>query len=296
MAKIPCDADRRRVVVSRRAVLASCTGISTGLSFIENSEAGFSFGLTPIFLDNDMRFLTLLQRYLTRRLERSVALVTRRSQRETIEMLLSGQLRAAWISDLAYVEYENRLSILAVPVFEDHPSYQTYIIVNQTSTARTFDDLRGTRHAFSDPDTTAGYFMTRWLLSSRQEMPASFFSYFFFTYSDRNTVRAVAAGLAESGTMNGYVWEVMKLREPDLADRTRVIFRSEPLGFPPIATLQRSSRLQEEQELETALLSMKSQPLGAEILSRLVLDGFTPPTPGLYESTADKWLALGAKG
>lgn len=43
--------------------------------------------------------------------------------------------------------------------------------------------------------------MTRRLLSSRQEIPASFFSRFFFTYGDRNTVRAVAAGLAESGTV-----------------------------------------------------------------------------------------------
>jgi phosphonate transport system substrate-binding protein len=296
MFQMDYNADRYRVVVSRRAVLLSYTGISTGLSFIGNNEAGLSFGLTSVFLDNDMMFLTLFQRYLTRRLESPVALVKPQSQRETIEMLLSGQLQAAWISDLAYVEYENRFSILAVPVFENHPSYQSYIIVNRASTARTFDDIRGTRHAFSDPDTTAGYFMTRWLLSSRQEIPASFFSHFFFTYSDRNTVRAVAAGLAETGSVNGYVWEVIKRREPDLADRTRVIFRSEPLGFPPIATLERSNGLQEEQALETALLSMNSGPLGREILSRLALDGFTPPTPGLYENTADKWRALGAKG
>jgi phosphonate transport system substrate-binding protein len=275
MFQIYCDTDRHRVVVSRRAVLVSCTGILTGLSFIESSEAGVSFGLTPVFLDNDMRFLTLFENYLTRRLGRPVALVRRRSQRETIEMLLSGQLQAAWISDLAYVEFQNRLTVLAVPVFENHPSYQAYIIVNRASAARTFDDIRGTRHAFSDPDTTAGYFMTRWVLSSRQEMPASFFRHFFFTYADRNTVRAVATGLAESGSVNGYVWEVMKRREPDLADQTRVIFRSEPLGFPPIAALERSNGLHGEQELETALLSMNSQPVGPEILSRLVLDGFT---------------------
>src|SRR5947209_7242494 len=119
------DADRHRIVVSRRAFLVSFTEISTGSPFIRSSEADVSFGLTPVFLDDDMRFLTLFQRYLTRQLERPVALVKRRSQRETIEMLLSGQLQAAWISDLAYVEYENRLSILAVPVFENHPSYET---------------------------------------------------------------------------------------------------------------------------------------------------------------------------
>jgi hypothetical protein len=92
MFQIFCDADRHRIVVSRRAVLVRFPGISTGLSFIESSESGFSFGLTPVFLDNDMRFLILFEGYLTRRLDRPVALVKRRSQRETIEMLLSGQL------------------------------------------------------------------------------------------------------------------------------------------------------------------------------------------------------------
>lgn len=88
----------------------------------------------------------------------------------------------------------------------------------------------------------------------------------------------------------------MKRREPDLADRTRVIYRSEPLGFPPVATLEKSNGLREEQELKTALLSMNSRPLGREVLSRLALDRFTPPLPGLYENTADKWRALEAKG
>ena len=290
------DGHKCRSDFSRRVLLRSFTGGLILLPLPGSREVGFGFGLTSVFLDHDAKTLALLEIYLMQRLERPVALVNRRSQRETVEMLLSGQLQGAWISDLAYVEFQNRLAVLAVPVFENHPLYQTYIIVNRASSARTFDDIRGTRHAFSGPDTTAGYFMTRWVLSSRQERPASFFSHFFFTYSDRNTVRAVAAGLAESGTVNGYVWEVMKTREPDLADRTRVIFRSEPLGFPPIVTLESYKGLPEEQALETALLSMESRPLGREILSRLELDGFTPPTPGLYENIADKWRDLGAKG
>jgi ABC-type phosphate/phosphonate transport system substrate-binding protein len=144
-----------------------------------SNEVGFSFGLTPVFLDNDMTFLTLLQRYLIRQLKRPVALVRRRSQREMVEMLISGQLHAAWVSDLAYVQYQNRLTVLAVPLFWNQSLYQSYVIVNEASTARTFDDIRGTQHAFSDPDTMAGYLITRWLLGVRQETPAGFFRDFF---------------------------------------------------------------------------------------------------------------------
>ena len=218
--------------LSRRAVLCGFTELVRASPCSGTNEIGLSFGLTPLLLDKDMRFLTLLQRYLMWQLERPVALVKRRSQRETVEMLLSGQFDAAWISDLAYVEYQNRLTILAVPLFENQPLYQGYIIVNKASAARTFDDIRGTQHAFSDPDDMGGYLITRWLLSLKRKTPAEFFKNFFFTYGDRNTIRAVASGLAESGTVNGYVWEVMRHREPDLVDRTRIVFRSEFARLP----------------------------------------------------------------
>jgi phosphonate transport system substrate-binding protein len=290
MLRIYNNRHRHQFHLSRRVVLCGFTGLATASPSLSN-EVGFSFGLTPVFLDNDMRFLTLLQRYLMRQLKRPVALVRRRSQREMVEMLISGQLHAAWISDLAYAQYQNRLTALAVPLFGHQPLYQSYIIVNEAIAAQTFDDIRGTQHAFSDPDTMAGYLITRWLLGVRQETPAGFFRDFFFTYGDRNTIRAVATGLAESGTVDGYVWEVMKGREPDLVDRTRIVFRSEPFGFPPIAMLE-TSNLPAEQELGTAFLSMNTQPLGPEILSRLALDGFTTPGPELYANTAEKWRVL----
>jgi phosphonate transport system substrate-binding protein len=174
--------------------------------------------------------------------------------------------------------------------------YQGYIIVNNESRARTFDEIRGTQHVFSDPDAMAGYLITRCLLGSQRQTPADFFKNFFFTYGDWNTIRAVASGLAESGTVNGYVWEVMRHREPDLVDRTRVVFRSEALGFPPIATLEASHELSAERKLQTAFLSMNLYPLGAEILSNLALDGFTLSSPGLYETTAEKWRVLQSQG
>ena len=57
----------------------------------------------------------------------------------------------------------------------------------------------------------------------------------FFTYGHRNVVRAVASGLAQSGSVDGYVWEVMREIEADLTARTEIVQRSEWLAFPPIA-------------------------------------------------------------
>ena len=95
---------------------------------------------------------------------------------------------------------------------------------------------------FSDPDSTSGFLVTRSLLALRHTTPAEFFRTFFFTYGHRNVVRAVATGLAESGSIDGYVWDVMREREPELINRTRVVYTSEKLGFPPIVGLKSAQR------------------------------------------------------
>jgi phosphonate transport system substrate-binding protein len=281
--------DRHRFWTSRRAILCGFAGVVGASVARANGEASFSFGLTPVFLDNNMPLLSLLQEYLSQQLDRPIVLVKRRTYREISMMLLAGQLDAAWICDFPYVQYQDRLTLLAVPLYKDQPLRQAYVIVNKGSKARIFDDIRGTVHAFSDPDSTSGYLVTRWLLALRGETPAEFFQNSFFTYSHRNIIRAIGGGLGESGSVEGYVWDVMKEREPHLVDNTRIVFRSEWLGFPPVVALGASRDLSATKALATALLGMTSHRLGREILSLLALDGFTTASPDLYESTAEKW-------
>jgi len=282
--------------VSRRSILlgTAAASVSSILPAAGASE-GFSFGLTPLFLDNDIELLAMVERYLTKRLERPIALIKRRTYHEISAMLLSGQLDAAWICDDPYVQYQDKLALLAVPLYRRKPLYQTYVIVNDSSTAQSFDDIRGTVHAFSDPDSTSGYLVTRWMLALRQTTPARFFRDSFFTYGHRNVIRAVGAGLAQSGSIDGYVWEVMTEREPELVRRTRIVFKSEWLGFPPIVAPMVIREMPAVKALAAALLDMPTDPLGQKILSVLALDGFTTGTPDMYESTKEKWLVVKAQ-
>jgi ABC-type phosphate/phosphonate transport system substrate-binding protein len=285
----------QRFWTSRRAILCGFAGLAGASAVPANGEAEFSFGLTPVFLDNNMTLLSLLHEYLAQQVGRPVAFVKRRTYQEISSLLLSGQLDAASICDFSYVQYQDRLALLAVPLYRNQPLHQAYVIVNEASEARTFDDIRGTVHAFSDPDSTSGYLITRWLLALRRENPAEFFRSFFFTYGYRNVIRAVATRLAESGSVEGYVWDVMKERRPELVDKTRIVFRSERLGFPPVVALETSRDRTVTQALVAAMLGMTSDRLGREILSILELDGFTMASPALYESTAEKWRVVKAQ-
>lgn len=281
--------------VTRRAVLGGGVALAAASAIPVSAAQSCSFGLTPVFLDNDIELLSMLQKYLTQRLDRHVTLVKRRTYQEITAMLLSGQLDAAWICDDPYVQYQDRLALLAVPLYRHKPLYQTYVVVNSTSKAQSFDDIRGTIHAFSDPDSTSGYLITRYLLAIRQTTPAAFFRNSFFTYGHRNVIRAVASGLAESGSIDGYVWDVMSEREPELIKKTRIVYRSEWLGFPPVVGLRTMRDTPVCTALAAALLGMSADPLGRDILAVLALDGFTPGTPDLYESTLDKWRVVKAQ-
>jgi phosphonate transport system substrate-binding protein len=118
-------------------------------------------------------------------------------------------------------------------------------------------------HAFSDPNSNSGYLVTTALLAEKRIRPEHFFSRVFFTYGHRNVVRAVAAALADSGSVDGYVWEVMKEIEPDLTDRTRIVRKSEWLGFPPIATPRGALARPEVRALQQAFIRMPDDPPGA---------------------------------
>jgi phosphonate transport system substrate-binding protein len=224
-----------------------------------------------------------------------VQLVRRRTYQEITALLLSGQLDAAWVCDDPYVQHEDQLALLATPLYRGEPLYQTYVAVNENSRAQSFDELGGTIHAFSDPDSTSGYLVTRYLLAVRRQTPASFFREFFFTYGHRNVVRAIASGLAESGSIDGYVWDVMSEREPELVAKTRVVYRSERLGFPPIGCLKTARDTETAEGLARAFLNMRLDALGQKILATLKLDGFVATTPALYSGTLEKWLVVKAQ-
>jgi len=250
------------------------------------------FGLTPVVLSNDLELLSALQSYLGTECAEQVQIVQRRTYEEIMTLLLSGQIDAAWICGYPFVQYRPELALLAVPEWHGGPYYQAYVIVASDRHATSFDDLKSDIHAFSDPNSNSGYLVTAAFLAEKGLRPQDFFSKTFFTYGHRNVVRAVASGLAQSGSVDGYVWQVMKELEPELTDRTRVLRKSEDLGFPPIACLRRNHNSERMQKLHNAFLSMRDKEQGKKILNLLRLNGFTDQPETLFDSIAAKVEAL----
>lgn len=265
---------------SRRQFLTG--GLASLAPGLVIAKGALTLGLTPVFLTSDRELLNLIKHYLEGALGSPVRLVMRRTYQEITTLLLAGQLDAAWICGYPYVRHKADLSLVAVPVWRGRQLYQAYQIVQAERPADDLRDLKGDIHAFSDPDSNSGFLVTRSQLAAVGATPDSFFSRHFFTYGHRNVVRAVASGLARSGSVDGYVWEALAVAEPGLAAQTRVIWKSEWLGFPPIACGRDSVGTYRVDALKVALTAMNETDVGRRALELLQLDAFATAQPGLF--------------
>lgn len=277
--------DRRRMLLG---LGSACSLMSAGARSARSTGAPLRFALTPVLLTSDLLMLEELKGYLARAIDRPVHLVTRRTYQEITALLVTRQVDAAWICGYPFVAFRDQLALVAVPVWKGRPLYQSYLIVGSDLKAETLGELAGTVHAFSDPDSNSGFLVTCAALAEMGTSPSKFFRQFFYTYGHRNVVRAVSSGLASSGSVDGYVYDVLAETEPELVARTRVIRRSEPLGFPPIACASADAGSAGIARLREALVNMAADPDGRRVLSMLRLDGFSVEKPELFDGIAAK--------
>lgn len=253
-------------------------------------------GLTPVFLDNDAEVIGRLQSALALGTGRGIEVLQRRTYQEVTGLLLEGGADAAWLCGYPFLQHEQALALLGVPVWRGAPLYQSYLITGPDDPATGLADLRGGTHAFSDPDSNSGWLVTASDLARMGERPETFFQRTLFTYGHRNVVRAVAGGLTRSGSVDGYVWEALTTVEPALTARTKVIGRSERLGFPPFVTRRSVAEGEAAAALRRALLSLSETAEGRSALSLLQLDGVAAGDPALFDGIRARMRDLKAAG
>lgn len=260
-------------------------------SMVAHGADALRIGTTPVFLDDQAAFLNAWGRYIEARLSRPVQFVQRGSYREITELMRGGKLDLAWVCSPPYLNNRDRMVLAVVPVYQGKPLYQSYLIVPATDTAtRGFAGLKGAIYAFSDPDSNSGWLAPQIELRRINLDGASLFKRTFFTWAHKKVVEAVAVGLAQGGSVDGYVWDTLVLTHPEITSKTRVAWKSPWYGFPPIVA--RSSMPADElRRLQELFIRMQEDAEGRGLLKQLNLDGFIRGDDRLFESV-DKNLRV----
>ena len=240
-----------------------------------DTQPPIRFGLTAVVVTENLRFLDQWSEYLGRKMGRKVELVLRKSYREVMDLLDSGNIDFAWICGFPYIQSREPESIqlLTVPVYRGAPRYHSYIIVPESSPHHRFSDLQGKIFAFSDPDSNSGFLYPLSLMVAREERPETFFRQTFFTFNHAETVQAVSEQFADGGAVDSYIWEYLAIFKPEMTEKTRIIKKSPSFGFPPIvARLGASSNM--VRLMKSTLEDMDEDVDGKALLAQLKLDGF----------------------
>ncbi|MAF46886.1 MAG: phosphonate ABC transporter substrate-binding protein [Rhodospirillaceae bacterium] len=268
-----------------RFIIAALVLVCTLSSARAESASPIRFGLTPVVVQENLRFLDRWAEHLSNKVGRPVEFVRRRSYREITDLLKTGRLEFAWICGYPFVQKRDPefLALLAVPVYKGEPLYHSFIIVHRDSPFAKLEDLRGGVFAFSDPESNSGFLYPQSVLANQGETLESFFRQTFFTFNHAETVEAVAEQVADGGAVDSYIWEYLRLFRPEIAEKTRVIMRSPKFGFPPLV-----SRLGVDagvvSRMKSALAEMADDPKGRTFLEGLKLDRFGDFPPSLFDN------------
>ncbi|MCK5194576.1 MAG: phosphate/phosphite/phosphonate ABC transporter substrate-binding protein [Desulfobulbaceae bacterium] len=222
--------------------------------------------------------------YLEKTLDKPVRLIQRKTYQEINELLARGSVDIAFICTGAYKEgiKKDIMSILVVPKINGRLTYQSFLIVQASSSFKQLEDLRGKIFAFTDPMSNTGYFYPVSLLSKRGVTPESFFERTIFTYSHDRSIQAVTDGVADGASVDNLILEHAQRRNPELTDIIRVIWKSEEFGMPPVV-VPKQLETNKRKAFEKFFLDIHNDEEGRQALVALGIERFVTPTLSLYD-------------
>ncbi|MBI4963765.1 MAG: phosphate/phosphite/phosphonate ABC transporter substrate-binding protein [Desulfomonile tiedjei] len=222
--------------------------------------------------------------YIGEKLNREVLLVQRKTYGEINELLGKGEIDFAFLCSGPYALEKDKygLELLATPEINGSHFYHAYLMVNERSSFKDLEDLRGKTFAFTDPDSNTGRLVpTNWL-EELGERPETFFGQTIYTYSHDNSIMAVAKGMVDGASVDGLIWDFYNRRNPAITNSTRVIRKSAPYGTPPLVA-SKNLPAEAKGQIRKLLFSMHQDVKGRRILDQLMIDRFIEPSDDWYE-------------
>lgn len=277
-----CENESRPVVVDlskQSAITVQSEPTSAGAQEI---KLGIGSMITP---KEGYTYYRRLADYLEKKMSMPVTIVDRGTYQEFNDLLASGGLDLAFVCGGPYVEgHENfQLELLVAPETPSGESvYYSYLIIPQASQAESLEDLRGSKFAFTDPQSNTGRLVPTYMLARLGESPEHFFSEIVYTYAHDKSIQAVANGLVDGAAVDSLIYNYMLKTNPSLVNKTKVLTISNPYGIPPVVVRPDLPKTVRDR-LQTVLLEMHSDPEGKSILDGMVIKRFVSASDAAYD-------------
>lgn len=221
-------------------------------------------------------------KYISRKTERPVVLIQRRTYAEVNDLIKKGKIDIAFFSE-GYVEVFKKgdAELLVVPRVKGESTHYSYIIVREKSGIMKFDDLKGKSFAFTEPHSGSGKIYPVYLIKKAGRTPENYFSEYIYTHSYSNSVRAVKEGEIDGAAIDSLTFDYLSARNSKQVDGLKIIQKSPPFGISPwVVRSGLDSKL--KKELEKVFLDMDEDTEGQRILKGLFMDKFVKGKIDIY--------------
>ncbi len=242
------------------------------------------------------RYYEELFRIVGNKVGRSTELIQRKTYAEVNELVENRSVDLAFVCSGPYVLGPDKfgMELLVLPVVNGSTVYYSYVLARPDSGMGSFQDLRGRRFAFTDPDSNTGCLVPRFMLAKMQVTPESFFRETFFTHSHDNSIKAVAEGMADGAAVDSLIWEFLKATDPAAVSGTAILHKSPPYGIPPVVVHpDLDPRL--KARLKEILLQIHQDASARPLLDSIRVEHFTEGKDEVYTSVREMQVWLEAR-
>lgn len=227
------------------------------------------------------------------RLGRRATFSQRRTYAEVNDLVRNREVDFAFVCAGPYTEGKRDfgMELLVVPVANGKTVYHSYIIANSASPVTSFNDLKGKKFAFTDPQSNTGALVPTYMLAKKGETPKSFFKEYFYSHSHDNSIRAVADGQADGAAVDSLIWEFVNKVDPALTARTKIVEKSPAYGIPPVV-VPAGLDADTKKRLKAIFLDLHNDKKAVPLLKKIQLDRFVEGNDAMYESVREmgRWV------
>lgn len=237
-----------------------------------------------------------LSQYISKKLDRPVELLQRKTYKEVNALLKKGKVDIAFVCSPPYIQARRNFEVelLVVPVFQGEPVYHSYIVVRKDSGITNFADLKGKTFGFSDPLSNSGKLYPTYLLATQGTTPEAYFSQYIFTYNHEKSVDAVIDRVVDGAAVSGLVVDYLLLSYPERMKNLKIILKSPPFPIPPIVVRKDLDPTLKVQ-LKKIFLNMHKDKKGEKILKSIMFDRFIEADDQMYDPIRQMMRVVGER-
>jgi phosphonate transport system substrate-binding protein len=247
--------------------------------------------ITSIQAPNQDWMAAALAGYLSEKLGISCEFIAEPPWQEREKMIDVGKANIGWICGLPYVQKIDRagtpIELLAAPVmssprYQGKPIYFSDVIVRRESSFQSFEDLRGRRWAYNEPNSHSGYNLTRYMLAQMGELDG-FFGEVVEAGSHQAALEMLQEEKIDGTAIDSTVLEIALKNRPEIAEQIRTIATWGPSPIPPWVIHERVPAKMRD-KIRSVLLGMESDVEGKALLADLGMKRFTRVSDADYDS------------